>query len=172
MKTFLHNLQTFSVVLFGNRCIIKQNLQRRQFIRKTFVVFLVLALFTLPLFQAASQSDYKILTVYTALPDTEVPTYYSEFQKETGIKIQSVRLSAGELLARVTAEKNNPQASVWFGSSLDNFVPAGKAGFLEAYQSPSLSRRTEPASKSAVSASSRALPKRRKATPSVLSSGF
>ncbi len=106
--------------------------------RRTFVAFLVLALFALPLFQAASQSDYKTLTVYTALPDTELPTYYSEFQKDTGIKIQSVRLSAGELLARVTAEKNNPQASVWFGGSLDNFVPAGKAGLLEAYQSPEL----------------------------------
>ncbi|MCX7027728.1 MAG: ABC transporter substrate-binding protein [Spirochaetes bacterium] len=106
--------------------------------RRTFTAFLVLALFALPLFQAAGQSDYKTLTVYTALPDTELPTYYSEFQKDTGIKIQSVRLSAGELLARVTAEKNNPQASVWFGGSLDNFVPAGKAGLLDAYQSPEL----------------------------------
>jgi len=106
--------------------------------RRASIAFLVLALFSLPLFQAASQSDYKTLTVYTALPDTEVPTYYSEFLKDTGIKIQSVRLSAGELLARVTAEKNNPQASVWFGGSLDNFVPAGLAGLLEAYQSPEL----------------------------------
>ena len=38
----------------------------------------------------------------------------------------------------MTAEKNNPQASVWFGGSLDNFVPAGLAGLLEAYQSPEL----------------------------------
>jgi iron(III) transport system substrate-binding protein len=89
-------------------------------------------------FAASAQSDYKQLTVYTALPESELPTYFSEFQKDTGIKIQYVRLSAGELLARVQAEKNNPQASVWFGGSFDNFVPAGKAGLLEAYQSPEL----------------------------------
>jgi iron(III) transport system substrate-binding protein len=105
--------------------------------RKVFFFALVLALAALP-FAASAQSDYKQLTVYTALPESELPTYFSEFQKDTGIKIQYVRLSAGELLARVQAEKNNPQASVWFGGSFDNFVPAGKAGLLEAYQSPEL----------------------------------
>lgn len=103
--------------------------------RKVISIALVLAV--LP-FAAFAQSDYKQLTVYTALPESELPTYFSEFQKDTGIKIQYVRLSAGELLARVQAEKNNPQASVWFGGSFDNFVPAGKAGLLEAYQSPEL----------------------------------
>ncbi len=106
--------------------------------RKMFVAFCALALLAVPLFNVAGQSDYKQLTVYTALPESELPTYFSEFQKDTGIKIQYVRLSAGELLARVTAEKNNPQASVWFGGSLDTFVPAVKAGILEAYQSPEL----------------------------------
>ncbi len=105
--------------------------------RKVISIALVLALAVLP-FAAFAQSDYKQLTVYTALPESELPTYFSEFQKDTGIKIQYVRLSAGELLARVQAEKNNPQASVWFGGSFDNFVPAGKAGLLEAYQSPEL----------------------------------
>lgn len=105
--------------------------------RKVISIALVLVLAVLP-FAAFAQSDYKQLTVYTALPESELPTYFSEFQKDTGIKIQYVRLSAGELLARVQAEKNNPQASVWFGGSFDNFVPAGKAGLLEAYQSPEL----------------------------------
>lgn len=105
--------------------------------RKVISIALVLFLAVLP-FAAFAQSDYKQLTVYTALPESELPTYFSEFQKDTGIKIQYVRLSAGELLARVQAEKNNPQASVWFGGSFDNFVPAGKAGLLEAYQSPEL----------------------------------
>lgn len=106
--------------------------------RRTISALLAIALFAVPLMQATGQGDYKALTVYTALPESELPTYFTEFQKDTGIKIQYVRLSAGELLARVTAEKNNPQASVWFGGSLDNFVPAGKAGLLEAYQSPEL----------------------------------
>jgi iron(III) transport system substrate-binding protein len=106
--------------------------------RKFFIVAMVLSLFAVPLLQATGEAEYKNLTVYTALPESELPTYFSEFTKDTGIKIQYVRLSAGELLTRVTAEKNNPQASVWFGGSYDNFVPAIKAGLLEAYQSPEL----------------------------------
>jgi iron(III) transport system substrate-binding protein len=76
--------------------------------------------------------------VYTALTEGELPTYFSEFQKDTGIKVEYVRLSAGELLTRVTAEKNNPQASVWFGGSYDNFIAAIKADVLDKYQSPEL----------------------------------
>ncbi len=107
--------------------------------RKIFLSVLVLFCL-LPLMSTSAQAtpDYKSLTVYTALPESELPTYFSQFEKDTGIKIQYVRLSAGELLARVRAEKNNPQATVWFGGSYDNFVPAISEGLLEAYQSPEL----------------------------------
>lgn len=106
--------------------------------RKALIVFMACTLAIIPLLQATGEEEYKSLTVYTALTESELPTYFSEFQKDTGIKIQYVRLSAGELLTRVTAEKNNPQASVWFGGSYDNFMPAIKAGLIEAYQSPEL----------------------------------
>ncbi len=107
--------------------------------RKIFLSMLVLFCL-LPLMSISSQAtpEYKSLTVYTALPESELPTYFSQFEKDTGIKIQYVRLSAGELLARIRAEKNNPQATVWFGGSYDNFVPAISEGLLEAYQSPEL----------------------------------
>ncbi len=107
--------------------------------RKIFFTAMVLFCM-LPLIFVSAQgtAEYKTLTVYTALPDSELPTYFSQFEKDTGIKIQYVRLSAGELLARVRAEKANPQATVWFGGSYDNFVPAAKEGLLEAYQSPEL----------------------------------
>ena len=34
------------------------------------------------------------LTIYTALPDSEIPFYVEAFERDTGIKIQYVRLSA------------------------------------------------------------------------------
>ncbi len=105
--------------------------------RRTFVAILALALFNLPLFQAASQMDYKTLTVYTLFPIRNCPRTITNSRRYTGHQNPERQALRGELLARVTAEKNNPQASVWFGGSLDNFVPAGKAGLLEAYQSPS-----------------------------------
>jgi iron(III) transport system substrate-binding protein len=87
---------------------------------------------------AFGADEYKELTMYTALPEQEIPTYLNAFTKETGIKINYVRLSAGEVLARVKAEKGNPQASLWYGGSYDNFVAAMADGLLEAYQSPEL----------------------------------
>ena len=62
------------------------------------------------------------------------------FEQETGIKINYVRLSAGEMLTRVEAEKDNPQATLMFGGSTDNYIAAVDKGLLEAYQSPNLDK--------------------------------
>lgn len=51
------------------------------------------------------------LTVYTAFPEAEVAYYFNAFEEATGIKVNALRLSAGEMLTRVAAEKDNPQAS-------------------------------------------------------------
>jgi len=84
----------------------------------------------------AADTKYNQLTVYTALPDSEVPVYFNAFEKDTGIKINYIRLSAGEVLARLQAEKNNPQASVFHGGSTDNFIAAIDMGLLDKYVSP------------------------------------
>jgi iron(III) transport system substrate-binding protein len=81
---------------------------------------------------------YNQLTVYSALPDQEIPTYFNAFEQDTGIHVNYVRLSAGEMMARIAAEKNNPQASVMHGGSSDTYVAAEKEGLLEPYQSPEL----------------------------------
>lgn len=81
---------------------------------------------------------YKELTVYGALTESENPTYFNAFEKDTGIKINYVRLSAGEMLARVTAERANPLATVMHGGSTDTYIAAAKEGLLEPYQSPEL----------------------------------
>jgi len=78
------------------------------------------------------------LTIYTALSETEVPTYFNAFEQDTGIRINFVRLSAGEMLARVQAERDNPLASIMHGGSSETFIAAQLAGLLEPYQSPEL----------------------------------
>ena len=83
------------------------------------------------------------LTVYTAFPEAEVAYYFNAFEEATGIKVNSLRLSAGEMLTRVAAEKDNPQASLMFGGSTDNYIAASNQGLLEAYQSPELSNTPE-----------------------------
>ncbi|WNC17001.1 ABC transporter substrate-binding protein [Brevibacillus brevis] len=74
------------------------------------------------------------LTVYTAFPEQEVIPYIEAFRKETGIDVKFVRLSAGETLVRLQAEKNAPQASVWYGGPSDTFHAAAQEGLLEKYQ--------------------------------------
>ena len=64
------------------------------------------------------------LTVYTAFPEAEVAYYFNAFEEATGIKVNALRLSAGEMLTRVAAEKDNPQAALMFGGSTDNYIAA------------------------------------------------
>lgn len=75
------------------------------------------------------------LTIYAGLMEDHMIKAVQEFEKETGVKTEAVRLSSGEILGRVRAEKDNPQASVWFGGPADALVQADDEGLLEHYKS-------------------------------------
>ena len=76
----------------------------------------------------------KVLHMYTAF-DTEEAKYYIEaFEKETGIDVEWVRMSSGEVLARVEAEAANPQASLWHAGSNTSHINAASKGLLEPYK--------------------------------------
>lgn len=74
------------------------------------------------------------LTVYTAFPEQEALAYLKDFEKDTGIKVNFVRLSSGQVLARIQAESNNPQASIWYGGSTETFFTAANMDLLEKYK--------------------------------------
>lgn len=59
-----------------------------------------------------------------------------EFEKKYGITVNYVRMSSGESLARLIAEKANPTFDIWWGGPIDSFIAAKKEGILEAYNSP------------------------------------
>lgn len=90
-----------------------------------------------------TENTSKTLTVYTAFPESEVIYYFNKFTEETGITVNYIRLSAGEMLTRVAAEKDNPQATLMFGGSTDNYIAAAEQGLLEPYQSAELSATPE-----------------------------
>ena len=56
------------------------------------------------------------------------------FEAETGIRTTYERLSTGEALARLRAEKTQPQFSVWWGGPIDAYIEAIGEGLLEAYR--------------------------------------
>lgn len=61
---------------------------------------------------------------------------FSAFEEDTGIKVNYIGMSSGEVLARLRAEKGNPSADVWFGGGSDAFIAAKKEGLLQKYVSP------------------------------------
>lgn len=80
------------------------------------------------------------LTLYCGLMEDHMVKAVQEFEKETGIKVDAVRMSSGEIMGRIKAEKNNPKASVWFGGPADAFVQAKEEGLLEKYASPNAAK--------------------------------
>jgi iron(III) transport system substrate-binding protein len=59
-----------------------------------------------------------------------------EFEAKYGITVNYVRMSSGEALARVEAEKDAPTFDIWWGGPIDSFVSAKGKGLLERYDSP------------------------------------
>lgn len=76
------------------------------------------------------------LTMYIGVVEEQALKIAEEFEKESGIKVNFVRMSGGEILGRIRAEKENPHASVWYGGSADSFVAAEQEGLLQPYVSP------------------------------------
>ena len=75
-----------------------------------------------------------VVNVYTAWPESLSQPIFKAFTAKTGINVNFIRLSTGELVARATAEKNNPRADVIWGAPGDGFAAAKAAGILEPYK--------------------------------------
>lgn len=82
------------------------------------------------------KKDAGKLLFYAGLQEDHAALIAQEFEKETGIKTEFVRLSSGETLARLKAEKDNMTASVWYGGPVDGMVAAAEEGIIEPYVSP------------------------------------
>ena len=79
---------------------------------------LVAALF-LSCLAAAPALAAETVNVYSIWPENWARPMFEEFEKATGIKVNFVRFSSGEALARVIAEKNNPRVDVLFGGPVE-----------------------------------------------------
>ncbi|MBV6449872.1 MAG: hypothetical protein MHPDNHAH_00585 [Anaerolineales bacterium] len=67
-----------------------------------------------------------------------------EFEAKYGITVNYVRMSSGEALARIQAEKDNPTFDIWWGGPIDSFISAKGDGLLEAYDSPNYANLSDP----------------------------
>jgi iron(III) transport system substrate-binding protein len=87
---------------------------------------------------AAGAAD--TVNVYSIWPENWARPMFEEFEKATGIKVNFVRFSSGEALARVIAEKNNPRVDVLFGGPVETYAAGISEGVFESYKPPSFAK--------------------------------
>lgn len=76
------------------------------------------------------------LTMYGSTQEMSVRHIAETFTKETGIKVDWIRMSTGETLNRIRAERNNPRASIWYAGPGTAHLVAVSEGLLQPYLSP------------------------------------
>ena len=76
------------------------------------------------------------LVVYSPLHEYEISRILRAFERDTGINTEFIRLSAGELAARIVAEKDNPGGDVFFGGPSETHEAIIPDGVLRQYESP------------------------------------
>ena len=59
-----------------------------------------------------------------------------EFEAEFGITVNYVRMSTGEALARLEAERDNPQFDIMWGGPIDTYIAGAQEDLFEQYESP------------------------------------
>ena len=82
----------------------------------------------------ASGAFASDLNAYTIMPEKYASQVFEAFTAETGIKVNFMRFSSGEALARVVAEKNNPQVDMILGGPADTYEAGIKEGVFEQYK--------------------------------------
>ncbi len=97
------------------------------------VIALVVGL-VLVMLGAASAAPAGKVTVLCSPNPAWCDAVKAEFPKATGITVDFIRLSSGEALARLRAERQNPSFDVWFGGTGDPHIVANENGLTEFYQ--------------------------------------
>jgi len=95
---------------------------------KKFGLFFVCGLVSVFILVGAAAAKERVV-VYTSLENEEVVEYLKAAKAQLpDLDIQAIRLSTGELGARMLAEKDNPQADCiwgWAVTNMSEFVPMG-----------------------------------------------
>lgn len=81
--------------------------------------------------QATPVKSESTLKVVAAIGHKE--EIFKAFESDTGIKVEFLDISSGEVLSRARAQKGTPVADAWFGGGSDGFMAAGADGLLEKY---------------------------------------
>ena len=99
------------------------------------VIFLLLVVLALPAGWPVSAAEDR-LVIYTAYEENELKDFWEQFKKDLpdlAARASYIRGSTGPTMARVEAERANPQADVIWGVFNDYLTGAARKGLLEPY---------------------------------------
>ena len=105
-------------------------------LQKAAIVFFAVCI-AFPIFANGSSDDKAAeteLNAYSIMPEKYATPILAEFTKDTGIKVNFVRLSSGEALSRIIAEKGNPQVDCLWGGPSDTYDAGVAEGVFEQYK--------------------------------------
>ena len=100
------------------------------------LMLLVAGLLVLPVGAPPGDTAEDRLVVYTAYEENELKTFWEQLKKDLpdlAAKAAYIRGSTGPTIARLEAEKANPQADVVWGVFNDYMTGAASKGLLEPY---------------------------------------
>lgn len=100
--------------------------------RKLVSVLLILIL----VFSFSALACAQSVMVYGAIHEYEIARILDAFSRDTGIKTDFIRASAGEIVARVVAEANSPRADIFLGGPGDSHAALIPHDVLLPYESP------------------------------------
>ncbi|MGD1817142.1 MAG: ABC transporter substrate-binding protein [Pleomorphochaeta sp.] len=98
------------------------------------IAMLIACMFVaLPVFAQGANEENDEVYVYSIMPEKYASIIFEQFTADTGIKVNFVRLSSGEALSRVIAEKENPQVDCVWGGPSDTYDAGVKEGVFAKY---------------------------------------
>jgi iron(III) transport system substrate-binding protein len=87
---------------------------------------------------ATAAAAQGTVVVYCGVDENWCRAMTTTFEKQTGIHVDMTRQSAGEIYARLRAEKENPRGDIWWGGTGDPHLQAAEEGLTDEYKSAAL----------------------------------
>jgi iron(III) transport system substrate-binding protein len=85
---------------------------------------------------AAPAAAQGTLNLYCSVQIEWCQAIVTNFQRDTGIRVNMTQRGSGESLAAIRAEAQNPRGDVWFGGTGDPHLAAAEENLSQAYESP------------------------------------
>ena len=97
--------------------------------------WMLCGLLAIGLLVAGTARAQDSLVVYSSVDEENAKKLLDAFTQATGVKVRFTFLSSGPAVARIEAEKNNPQADIWYGAPSENHVVLKEKGLSQPYVS-------------------------------------